>query len=221
MLILAALSAFAGQSLEERSLEHEGSTLRYVVQMPKGKGPHPLVLALHYAGEVTPWYGRGVVEQLLAPGLEELSAVMVAPDCVGRDWTDPVSVTAAMAVLDAVAADVRVDPDRTLVAGYSMGGMGAWHLGTLHPERFRAVVSVAGRPVVDPAHLKRPLAAVHGARDAVVPIGPTLEAVASLQERGHAVKLVRLPELTHYQVSAYVPALRSIVPWIHEQWAVQ
>ena len=121
MLILAALSAFAGQSLEERSLEHEGSTLRYVVQMPKGKGPHPLVLALHYAGEVTPWYGRGVVEQLLAPGLEELSAVMVAPDCVGRDWTDPVSVTAAMAVLDAVAADVRVDPDRTLVAGYSMG----------------------------------------------------------------------------------------------------
>jgi dipeptidyl aminopeptidase/acylaminoacyl peptidase len=221
MLMLAALSALAGPSLKERSLEHEGSTLRYAVQLPKGKGPHPLVLALHYAGEVTPWYGRGVVEQLLAPGLEDLGAVIVAPDCVGRDWTDPVSVTAVMAVLDAVVVDVQVDPERTLVAGYSMGGMGAWHLGTLHPERFRAVVAVAGRPVGDPAELKRPLVAIHGARDAVVPIGPTLAAVASLQERGHAVKFVRLPELTHYQVPAYVPALRSIVPWIREQWALR
>jgi pimeloyl-ACP methyl ester carboxylesterase len=45
-----------------------------------------------------------------------------------------------------VADDYNVDPDRTVVAGYSMGGYGAYKLGLSYPEAFAKAVVLAGPP---------------------------------------------------------------------------
>src|SRR5262249_58742161 len=45
-----------------------GGTLRYTLSVPEGydsKRPVPLVVALHYGGDVTPFYGRGMIDGLV------------------------------------------------------------------------------------------------------------------------------------------------------------
>ena len=50
-----------------------------------------------------------------------------------------------MAELDRTIAEFRVDPARVYLHGYSMGGGGGYRLACRWPERFAAVVVVAGR----------------------------------------------------------------------------
>src|SRR3954470_13385084 len=76
-----------------------GRTLRYTVLVPDGydpKTPVPVVVALHYGGEVTPFYGRGMIDELVEPGLHDLGAVVIAPDSLGGDWTSTVNEQAVV-----------------------------------------------------------------------------------------------------------------------------
>ena len=68
-----------------------GTGRRYTLIVPEGytgKTPVPLVMSLHYGGEVTPFYGHALLESLIEPGLRELGAIMVGPDCVSRGWAN-------------------------------------------------------------------------------------------------------------------------------------
>ena len=47
-------------------------------------------------------------------------------------------------VVDTVASEFPVDPDRVYVAGLSLGGLGAFHVGLRRPDRFAAAAPVAG-----------------------------------------------------------------------------
>jgi len=39
----------------------------------------------------------------------------------------------------------RIDPDRVVLSGYSMGGMGVWTIGGHYPDRFAALLAMSGR----------------------------------------------------------------------------
>ena len=92
----------------------EAGTRHYTVVVPAEipAGGAPLVLSLHYAGEVSPWYGAALVEQLVEPAPRRLNPVIVAPDCPGRGWADPVSQAWVVELLDAVEARLPLDPQR-------------------------------------------------------------------------------------------------------------
>ena len=45
-----------------------------------------------------------------------------------------------------VADNFAVEPNRTVIAGYSMGGYAAYKLGLSYPEVFAQAVSLAGPP---------------------------------------------------------------------------
>src|SRR5215468_3570249 len=72
----------------------DGSAIDYAISIPSGYSsatPVPLVLALHFgvrrrdpAGA-----GRDVLQSLFGPALEELGAVIVAPDSLGGNWSSP------------------------------------------------------------------------------------------------------------------------------------
>ncbi|MBC2600416.1 fibronectin type III domain-containing protein [Puniceicoccus vermicola] len=62
-----------------------------------------------------------------------------------------------IALLDEVAAEYRIDPDRVYLTGFSFGGQGTWNVLTGDantPNRFAAAAVVAGRSVVTNQHGK-------------------------------------------------------------------
>ena len=63
----------------------------YAVSVPDGyqpSTPAPLVIVLHPGGQRTRYYGGEFMRRVVEPALRQLKAIMIAPDCAGRDWSD-------------------------------------------------------------------------------------------------------------------------------------
>jgi predicted peptidase len=180
-------------------------------------GTVPLVLALHWGGEVTPYFSMGFLGSLAVPGLEELGAIIVAPDCPGESWTDPISERVVLALLDYAVGNWPVDRRRIVVTGYSMGGIGTWFFASRHPEWFSAAVPVAGRPEGD-GDVRVPIYAIHGKRDEVIDLEPTRRAIERLRAKGVQVELVVVKRPSHYQTREFVEPLKAAVTWLRRLW---
>lgn len=196
---------------------------RYTIAVPagySGNQPVPLVLALHFGGEVTPFYGRTILEELIEPALRELGAIIIAPDCPTNSWTDPQSEKAVLELLAYVEKNYAVDVQRRLITGYSMGGAGTWYLAARNPDRFSAAVVMAGWPpqAIEDVEWKIPLVIIHSRQDEIVPLQPTEYFSNTLQEKGVPVKLVVLDGITHYEMFRFVEPLRTTISWVESVW---
>ena len=196
---------------------------RYTIAVPAGytgDQPVPLVIALHFGGEVTPFYGRTILEELVEPALRDLGAIIVAPDCPTNSWTDPQSEKAVLELLAYVEKNYAVDAQRRLITGYSLGGTGTWYLTARNPDRFSAAVIMAGWPpqAIEEVEWKIPLVIIHSRQDEIVPLQPTEDFANTLQAKGAPVKMVILDGITHYEVFRFVEPLRTTVSWVESVW---
>lgn len=208
-----------GPGRQRLTLPLDRGTLRYSLSMPvlEQGARAPLVLALHYGGEITPWYSMPFLEMLAGPAFEPLGAIIVAPDCPGRGWTDPRSEAAALALVRHALDHWPADPRRVAVSGFSMGGIGTWHLAAGHPELFSAALPVAGLPGDELPAI--PLYAIHSRQDEVIELGPAKRAVKEMKRQGVRAKLVVLEEgPPHYRTPAFAPALRQGARWLERLW---
>jgi predicted peptidase len=212
--------------IHPQALTREGGRdLRYTLAIPADFAPDrpaPLVIALHYGGPVTPFFGRGVLADLVEPALRDLGALIAAPDCPTSAWANPQSEGAVVALLDHLTAAYRIDPARVILTGYSLGGMGTWYIAARHQARFSAAIPVAGQPQPDTADFTwtTPLYVLHSRHDGFIPLAPTEEVVGRLKEAGARVELVVVEDITHFEVPDFVPHLRAAVPWIKKTaWA--
>jgi predicted peptidase len=197
---------------------------RYTIAIPASYAddkPAPLVLALHYAGPVTPFYGSGILVGLVEPALRELGAILVAPDCQHGDWANPDSELEIIELLQYLQDHYAVDARKTVLTGYSLGGIGTWYVAARNQDRFAAAIPMAGWPQPDSAEVewKIPLYVIHSRQDEVVPFEKTGQVVNRLKSRGVAVEFVLLDEVTHYETECFVSPLRAAVPWIKKAWA--
>ena len=211
-----------GPGIHEQTLPLPGGqTLRYTLAIPesyRGGQPAPLVVALHFGGRVTPFYGRGMLEALVLPALAELEAIVVAPDALDRGWDDALDEGAVLALMDHLGATLAIDRQRVLCMGYSMGGVGTWYLASRHPDRFTAAIPIAGRPPA-PLQVKVPVYALHGREDEVMPIGPTESLINQLSAGGADARLVIVNDATHYQTDRFVDPLRVAAGrWLRRVW---
>lgn len=207
--------------IHQETLESTGQ--RFTIAVPNSYSsdqPVPLILALHYGGNVTPWYGRGVLEILVMPALRELEAIIVAPDANVGPWTSPQSEANLMELLDAIHANYNIDARKTLVTGFSMGGIGTWYIAGRNQDRFAAAIPIAGQPQADSVDLEwsTPLYVIHSREDEVIPIGPTESAVEQLKSKGVSVEFVVLDGISHFQTDRFAEPLRDAIPWIEEAW---
>ncbi len=196
---------------------------RYTIAVPAGytgDQPVPLVLALHFGGEVTPFYGRIILVELVEPALRELGAIIISPDCPTNSWTDPQSEKAVLELLAYVEKNYAVDVQRRLITGYSLGGAGTWYLTARNPDRFSAAVIMAGWPpqAIEDVEWKIPLVIIHSRQDEIVPLQPTQEIVNTLNAKGTPVKLVVLDGITHFEMFRFVEPLRTTVSWVESVW---
>jgi len=196
---------------------------RYTIFVPPtytDQSRMPLILVLHYAGHGTPFFGEMILLGLVKPAFEELNAIIVAPDCPARDWTQPESDQFILALLDSLQEEYNIDPKRILITGYSLGGVGTWHFAARYPECFTAAIVMAGRPAEDVLSIdwQIPLMVIHGRNDEIVPINDTKTAVLALEQRDVDITFRILEGVTHYETHYFVNALRNAIPWLEDRW---
>jgi len=182
--------------------------------------PVPLILALHFGvgGGSAAGAGRSVLSILVRPALEELGAIIVAPDSLRGDWSTAENERAVKELLDNVLGSYNIDKKKIAVTGFSMGGAGAWHIAEKYPDYFSAVIPVSGRPPASIAEWRLPVLAIHSHNDQVVPFGPTEARITELQKAGKRAELIPLTGITHYETYRFVDGLRQAVPWLRQIW---
>ena len=200
-----------------------GRTLLYTLALPPSFSPdrpYPLIVALHYGGKVTPYYGEPFLTNLILPGLGGLDAIMVAPDCPGETWTEPPSEEAVLSLIRRIEKDYTVNPRRRVLTGFSLGAIGTWKMALGNPDLFSAAIPISGMPprgiVVGPAG--PPVLVIHSLSDEIFPLEPLKKFIGFCEEQGLRIEFHPVPGLSHYRYDAFVPALGEAVPWLEAIW---
>ena len=217
-----------------------GPPLRYVQIDPRADNddrPLPLVLGLHYGweGKMPPRHARDFMRVFLEPVFAGEEAILVAPYCPERTWHHPRSRAAVLALRQHALVDLGSPPEHVVLAGYSLGGMGTWFLGSRYPDRFAAGIAVAAVPVLHPedpqesglgrftelvakgvvgwrSELERfPMWVVNSRADELIPFAAVETAVERMQRRGALIEFMPLDGVGHYDSREYVDALRPLV----------
>ena len=158
---------------------------------------------------------------------ENWQFIVVFPQCrEGSFWVGPM-MEQSIAALDQTVTEYGGDERRLYLAGYSMGGFGVWQTAITHPDKFAALVPIAGgveplgeisdedRALLSPqvkaaasapsvyeayaAALKEtPIWIVHGEQDNSVPVEQSRKMAASLRSAGNSNAVyVELPDVGH------------------------
>ena len=197
--------------------------VRYALALPEGyspRQPRPLVVALHPGGQRFPYYGGAFMEQVVGPGLADLDAIILAPDCPTGSWTDANAERAVMTLVREVMNKYSVDSRRVVVAGFSMGGRGTWYMASRHTDLFSAAIVMAGAPgnlQIDRL-ATRPTYVIHSRDDEVVEFEPTEKTVKELQRLGRTIEFEPLEGVGHFNMTMYVDPLSRAGEWVSEQW---
>jgi predicted peptidase len=208
----------------------------YLVWLPQGYGQDaekqwPLILFLHGAGSAT-----NDSQFVLSYGLpevlhkgdqpEDFPFVVVSPQAFPNvPWWEGDTLAILNALLDEVLRSYQVDPSRVYLTGLSMGGYGSWWLATAYPDRFAALVSVAGSGYRTPTPPGEeticklqdlPVWAIHGAQDVISDPTAVKIAVLALAACGGEVEWTLYPDAGHQE--AYARAYRhpALYAWLLE-----
>jgi predicted peptidase len=171
--------------------------------------------------------------------------IVVFPQASER-WVTPRMERLALATLDQSESEFNADANRTYIMGYSVGGAGAWRLAYLHPNRFAALVAIAGTVrsaaglfnarelsadvrthaylrARDPfvalaARLRRlPIRVYHGSEDHIVPPVESRSIVVALRSFSSNVRFTEFRGVNHEGVLPKVLADISLNPWLLAQ----
>jgi predicted peptidase len=116
--------------------------------------------------------------------------------------------------LEDVVAHHRVDRSRIYVIGYSRGGFGAWAMAEQFPERFAAIVPIAGggnRHYLNRTNEKAAVWVFHGTEDTVIPLSDSIVLYERLKGLKRSVRLSVLEDVDHSVVEA--AALNDAKMW--------
>lgn len=220
--VLLPLTRAAEAQTEQRFERTISRTVsyKYLLHHPEGYAADtakrwPVILFLHGSGErgddVWKVAKHGPPKLIREPGdspaakLLRENFIVVSPQCPTGKWWD---TDGLLGLLDEVTAKNRVDTSRVYLTGLSMGGFGAWNLGTANPDRFAALVPICGggdftAVSLGFAHkkdalLSLPIWAFHGAKDPAVPLGESERMVERLKKaKVESIQLTVYPEAVH------------------------
>jgi predicted peptidase len=192
-------------------------TCQYLLYLPrdysaKPKERWPLMLFLHGAGErgTNVWRSdlHGPAKYIAAH--PDFPFIVLTPLCPSNEvWSKEVLTN----LLDETIQKYHTDTNRVYLTGLSLGGFGTWDLALACPEKFAAVIPIAGGGNDLPIILARlgyctpqyvaalkslPFWAFHGGKDGAVPHEESERLIASLKALGVAeAKVTIYPDATH------------------------
>jgi dienelactone hydrolase len=204
----------------------DGSPQPYVVEIPDSwdsTKPAPLYVWLHGRGDKTTDL-HFIDQRLRSPGTIKVeNALIVHPfgrHCIGFKSAGEIDV---LEVVEDVKRRYKIDPDRVVLMGFSMGGAGVWHIGAhytdrwvamspgagfaetaeynrLTPDRYPSEVEQTLWQVYDCPHYARnllnlPLVAYSGEQDKQIQAALVME--TALAQQGHSLNHVIGPGMGH------------------------
>ena len=122
--------------------------------------------------------------------------VLASPQCrAGSHW-QPNQV---MELIEYLCKKFAVDRDRVYLTGFSMGGHATWATACEFPERFAAIVPLAGGGNADQAERLKdlPIWAFHGAKDETVSLKANEAMVDAVRKCGGHAELTTYPDHGH------------------------
>lgn len=200
-----------------------GLKLKYTLSLPRRYSPtasYPLVVALHYGGKVTPFYSKGFMTSLVEPALEDLEAIIVAPDCPSMGWINAVSESAVLELILLLMEEYNIDSDRTVLLGYSLGGSGTWHMAARHPDLFSAAIPISAPADTSITSTIKdvPLYIIHGGQDELFPASEVKLLCEKQKSGGAEIELKIVMGASHYQLARFINPLKATIPWIRKIW---
>jgi predicted peptidase len=171
-------------------------------------------------------------EDLVASGLPKLltstldfPAIVLAPQAPEDVVWWGAELDLVRALLDHVQATYAVDPKRIYLTGPSMGGFGAWAMTVQQPQRFAAVVPIAGgwdserdivpRNICDIKHV--PIWVFHSAQDDIVLPKKAQLLVNALKQCGMEVRFTLYPDADHRESFKRAYDDPELYAWLFEQ----
>jgi predicted peptidase len=216
---IALLMAFAMLSIQAAdpaqrgflTRSHKGSdgkTTSYVLFVPhdyQGDKQYPLILFLHGAGE-REGGKKAPVEVGIGPAIKKnektFPFLVLIPRCSAapNNWlADGPDAQRALAMIDDVRKDFKVDDKRIYLTGLSMGGYGTWSLAAKYPDRWAAIVPICGKG--DPATAEKikhiPCWAFHGDKDTAVKVEGSRNMIDAMKKAGGNPKYTEYPGVGH------------------------
>ncbi|MGQ9494240.1 MAG: prolyl oligopeptidase family serine peptidase [Anaerolineae bacterium] len=205
--------------------------VNYLLYLPQEYGQEeghqwPLVLFLHGSeerGDDPALLKREGLPKMLE-GRSDFPAVVVSPQCPqGKRWWSRAHILGAF--LDEVQSMYAVDTERIYLTGISMGAYGAWALALRYPQRFAALVPIAGgaNAVGDevPPNLcdlkELPIWVFHGRLDQNVPYTESEKAVQALRACEGNVRFTLYGDAAHREAWERAYADEELYAWLFAQ----
>ncbi len=203
----------------KREVKLDTETYGYRVYVPKDRDPKkklPVMLFLHGNGR------NGTDNEQQTEEFDELirskqkktfNFIIVFPQARPNTFWNSKQTEQAVKALDQTVAEFNGDSQRLYMAGHSMGGYGTWTTAVLYPNKFAALVPIAGgivppfelsgiakllfpKKLIDILEAPNPYEALagkigstpvwvfHGAEDESVPVKESRNIVAALKKNG-------------------------------------
>jgi predicted peptidase len=209
------------------------NTYGYRVYIPKERQPGqklPVMLYLHGSGSNGENNERQLKDfyKIIGENPQNFSFIVVFPQARTGTFWDTQMIEQAIAALDQTVKEFDSDKKRLYLAGYSMGGLGAWHTAVLYPGKFAALVPIASRIMPTPTEREdlspellnlvnapEPLVAFgeklkdiptwifHGDQDQVITVGASRRLNEALIKAGNTdVHYTEYAGMDHYTIEA-------------------
>jgi hypothetical protein len=191
--------------------------------IPDVARPRSLVILLHGAivgatrrrgGERGSWTRR-LLSCLAAPALEALDPLIVAPESADGQWWKPFDTEFVLGLSAAARQRWPEVANRSVIMGYSNGGIATWYFARLYPEYFSAAIPLAFNDSIVGA-TPLPVFAIQGDKDELFPIAPIRAAIEAQKAQGVDVTLQERYRAGHMQACAYEPELALAALWLEQ-----
>lgn len=182
---------------------------KYVLFVPhdyKGDKEAPLILFLHGAGERGA-DGEAPVKQGIGNAIKFKGAeakfpfFVIFPQCQPKsNWkAGTPDADRALAILNEVMKDYRIDGKRLYLTGLSMGGSGTWSLAAAYPGKWAAIAPICGGADLSTASAIKdiPCWAFCGDKDRPDLVKNMREMVGSLKKASGEPRYTELPHVGH------------------------
>ena len=192
------------------------------IWIPERTTPRTLIIFLHGAVITLPGVHadgraqtRNMVNCLVAPALGFLDPIILAPRSPHGQWWERSDTEFVLGLVAAVRSRWPEVTARSVIAGYSNGGIGAWYFARLYPTYFTAAIPMAFNDTIVGESVL-PIYAIQGTKDEQFDIEQVRNAVGVLKAKGQDVTLAEKYRGSHMNACIYTPELETAGHWLEE-----